>query len=71
VPSPTDLKVADGSGDWPRDHRLRHRRCRGGRKLRQAVDEAVLKAEKHAAMELGVSPKDVDKAVQEAPREVS
>jgi uncharacterized membrane protein len=39
--------------------------------LEQAVDKAALKAEKHVAKELDVSPKDVDKAVQEAASEVS
>jgi uncharacterized membrane protein len=39
--------------------------------LEQAVDKAALKAEKHVAKELDVSPKDVDKAVQEAASEIS
>jgi uncharacterized membrane protein len=39
--------------------------------LEQAVDKAALKAEKHVAKELDVSPKDVDKAIQEAASEVS
>ena len=39
--------------------------------LEQALDKAALKAEKHAAKELDVSPKDIDKAVQEAAGEVS
>jgi uncharacterized membrane protein len=43
----------------------------GESKLRQAVEKAVLKAEKHVAKELGVSRKDVDQAIQEAAREVS
>ncbi len=43
----------------------------GESKLQQALDKAVLKAEKHVAKELGVSPKDVDQAVQEAAKEVS
>jgi uncharacterized membrane protein len=43
----------------------------GESKLEQAVDKAGLKAEKHVAKELDVSPKDVDKAVQEAASEVS
>ena len=34
--------------------------------MEQAVEKAGLKAEKHVAKELDVSPKDVDKAVQEA-----
>lgn len=38
--------------------------------LEQAIDKANLKAEKHVAKELDVSPKDVDKAVQEAAAEV-
>ena len=38
----------------------------GESKIEQAVDKAALKAEKHVAKELDVSPKDVDKAVQEA-----
>lgn len=42
----------------------------GESKLRQAVDKAVLKAEKHVVKELGVSPKDVDQAIQETAREV-
>jgi uncharacterized membrane protein len=43
----------------------------GESKLEQAVNKAALKAEKHVAKELDVSPKDVDKAVQDAAREVS
>lgn len=42
----------------------------GESKLQQALDKAVLKAERHVAKELDVSPKDVDKAVQEAAKEV-
>ncbi len=38
--------------------------------LEQAIDKANLKAEKHVAKELDVSPRDVDKAVQEAAAEV-
>jgi uncharacterized membrane protein len=38
--------------------------------LEQALDKAVLRAEKKVAKELKVSPKDVDRAVQEAAREV-
>ncbi len=38
--------------------------------LEQALDKAALKAEKRVAKELNVSPKDVDRAVQEAAREV-
>ena len=43
----------------------------GESKLQEAIDKAALKAEKHVAKELDVSPKDVDKAVQEAAGEVS
>jgi len=43
----------------------------GESKLEQALEKAGLKAEKHVAKELDVSPKDVDKAVQEAAGEVS
>ena len=43
----------------------------GESKLEQAVAKAGLKAEKHVAKELDVSPKDIDKAVQEAATEVS
>ena len=43
----------------------------GESKLQEAIDKAALKAEKHAAKELNVSPKDVDKAVREAASEVS
>jgi len=43
----------------------------GESKLKQAVEKAELKAEKHVAKELDVSKKDVDKAVQEAATEVS
>jgi len=43
----------------------------GESKIQQALDKAALKAEKHVAKELDVSPKDVDKAVQEAASEVS
>ena len=43
----------------------------GESKLEQAVAKAELKAERHVAKELDVSAKDVDKAVQEAAREVS
>jgi uncharacterized membrane protein len=35
-------------------------------KVEQAVEKAGLKAEKHVAKELDVSPKDIDKAVQQA-----
>ena len=43
----------------------------GESKIEQAVDKAALKAEKHVAKELDVSPRDVDKAVREAASEVS
>jgi uncharacterized membrane protein len=43
----------------------------GESKLAQAVEKAGLKAEKHVARELGVSAKDVDRAVREAATEVS
>ncbi len=39
--------------------------------IEQAIDKAALKAEKHVAKELNVSPKDVNKAVQEAATQVS
>jgi uncharacterized membrane protein len=38
--------------------------------VREAVEKAGLKAEKHVAKELDVSTKDVDKAVQEAASEL-
>jgi len=43
----------------------------GDSKLEQALNKATSKAEKHVAKELDVSPKDIDKAVQEAAGEVS
>ena len=43
----------------------------GESKVQQAIEKAALKAEKHVAKELDVSPKDVDKAVQEAASEIS
>jgi uncharacterized membrane protein len=43
----------------------------GESQVQQAVDKAALKAEKHVAKELDVSPKEIDKAVQEAATEVS
>ena len=43
----------------------------GESKVEQAVEKAGLKAEKHVAKELDVSPKDIDKAVQEAAGEFS
>ena len=39
--------------------------------LEQTVDKAGLKADKHVAKELNTSPKDIDKAVQQAATEVS
>jgi uncharacterized membrane protein len=41
----------------------------GESKLEQALDKAELRAEKHIAKELDVSPKDVHEAVQEAAKE--
>ena len=38
----------------------------GESKIEQALDKAALKAEKHVAKELDVSPSDVDAAVREA-----
>jgi uncharacterized membrane protein len=43
----------------------------GESKIEQAIDKAALKAEKHVAKELDVSPRDVDKAVQDAATQVS
>ena len=43
----------------------------GESKLQAELDKADLKAEKHAAKELGVSSKDIDKAAQEAAKDVS
>jgi uncharacterized membrane protein len=43
----------------------------GEGKLEEALDKAELKAEKHAAKELNVLWKDVDKAVEEAAKDVS
>jgi uncharacterized membrane protein len=42
----------------------------GESKLEQALDKAALKAEKHIAKQLDVSPKDVDAAVREAAGDV-
>ncbi len=39
--------------------------------IQEAVDKAGLKAEKQVAKEFDVKPKDIDKAVQEAAKEVS
>ena len=43
----------------------------GESKVEQAIDKAGLKAEKHVAKELDVSAKDVDKAVQEAAKDLN
>jgi len=43
----------------------------GDSKMEQALDKATLKAEKHVAKDLDVSPKDIDQAIQEAAGEVS
>ena len=43
----------------------------GDSKVEQALDKTTLKAEKHVAKELDVSPEDIDEAVQEAAGEVS
>ena len=43
----------------------------GESKLQEAIAKATLRAEKHVAKDLNVSPKDVNKAVQEAATEVS
>ena len=43
----------------------------GESKVEQAVEKAGLKAEKHVAKELDVSPKDIDKAIQQAATQVS
>jgi uncharacterized membrane protein len=42
----------------------------GESKVEQALNKAALKAEKHVAKELDVSPKDIDDAVREAAGEV-
>jgi uncharacterized membrane protein len=42
----------------------------GESKMQRAVDKAALKAEKHIARELNVSPKDIDKAVLETAGQV-
>ena len=39
--------------------------------IEDALDKADLKAEKHAAKQLDVSAKDVDKAVQETAKQIS
>jgi uncharacterized membrane protein len=43
----------------------------GESKIEQALDKAALKAEKHAARNLDVSPKDIDQAVRESAGQVS
>ncbi len=43
----------------------------GESKLEQALDRAALRAEKHAAKELDVSLKDIDRAIREAAGQVS
>lgn len=43
----------------------------GESRLEQALDKATLRAEKHVARQLGVSPGDLDKAVREAAGEMS
>jgi uncharacterized membrane protein len=43
----------------------------GESKVQQAIDKAALKAEKHIAKQLNVSPKDIDTAVREAAGEVN
>jgi uncharacterized membrane protein len=43
----------------------------GESKMEQALGKAALKADKHAARELDVSPKDIDQAVREAAGQVS
>src|SRR6516162_8715970 len=43
----------------------------GESKIEQGVEKATLKAEKHVAKELDVSPSDIDAAVRDAAAEVS
>jgi len=43
----------------------------GESKVEQALDKAALKAEKHAAKQLDVDPKDIDRAVRESAGQVS
>jgi uncharacterized membrane protein len=43
----------------------------GDSKIAEAIDKAALRAEKHIARELGVSAKDVDRAIREAAADVS
>ncbi len=42
----------------------------GESKVRQAIEKAVTKAEKETAAELGVSPKDIDRAMQDAMKDL-
>jgi uncharacterized membrane protein len=42
----------------------------GESKVREAIEQAVTRAEKQTAEELGVDPKDIDRAMQEAMREI-
>jgi uncharacterized membrane protein len=42
----------------------------GESKVRDAIQKAVTKAEKETAQELGVSPKDIDRAMQEAMKDL-
>ena len=42
----------------------------GRTKLEDVLDHGRLNAEKHVSKQLGVNPKDVDKAIQEAVREI-
>jgi len=66
-----------GSGDHPDaglaevDPGIRVTAKKRLHQLEQAVDKAALKAQKHVAKEIDVSPKDVDKAVRKAATEVS
>ena len=47
------------------------RACRGRRERgRGAIQNAVTRAEKQTAQELNVDPKDIDKALQEAVKEM-
>ncbi len=43
----------------------------GESKVEQALDRAALKAEKHAAKQLDVDPKDIDRAVRESAGQVT
>jgi uncharacterized membrane protein len=42
----------------------------GESKVEKAIQDAITRAEKEAAEELGVEPKDIDKALQEAMKEM-